>query len=132
MSGRSFELEVLNERLAVSRLDVGAPIPHWATEGRFFVVSRTYEELSIVCDQDVVPADVRAERDWSCIQVRGPLAFAEVGILAALANILATANISIFAISTFDTDYLLVQRRDQERATASLRDAGHEVVVRPT
>ena len=95
-------------------------------------MSRTYEELSIVCDQDVVPADVRAERDWSCIQVRGPLAFTEVGILAALANILATSNISIFAISTFDTDYLLVQRCDQERATTSLRDAGHEVVFRPT
>jgi len=129
MSVQSLNLKVLAERLAVCRLAPDAPVPGWATTRQFFTVSRTHEELSVVCEQDLVPQDVKAERDWACFQVCGPLDFALVGILAALANTLAAAKISIFAVSTYDTDYLLVQHRDLEAAVNALRDTGHRVSV---
>ena len=90
-------------------------------------VSRTSEELSITVIQSDVPPEVRCERDYRALRVKGPLPLNLIGILAAIADPLAAAGLSIFAISTFDTDYVLVKSRDLERAVAALEHAGHHV-----
>ncbi len=113
--------------IAVCRLEPGSPIPGWATKGNFFSITRTYDELSVVCAQSVVPSDTKVEKDWRCLKVKGPLDFGLTGILASLADPLAKAGISLFAISTFDTDYLLVKHADFDRATQVLVKAGHHI-----
>lgn len=113
-------LSILPYRLAVCRLEKDAPIPLWAIEDTFFSITRTMDELSIVCSEANVPGDVRSEKEWSALKVNGPLDFALTGILASLAGPLASAGISIFAISTFDTDYILVKSRDLAETVAVL------------
>ena len=124
---RSYELVVLKGDFAVSRLRADAPVPSWADRGSFSSVSRTAAELSIVCGQEHVPEGVRAEKGLSCLEVVGPFAFSEVGVLASLSTALAAAGISLFAISTFDTDYLLVRQLELPDAIDALREGGHTV-----
>jgi hypothetical protein len=117
------KLRVLPEVLAVCRLAPDAALPDWIdTSAGFLTISRTPDELSLVCDRERVPEGVRAERGWRAFKVEGPLDFALTGILAALAGPLADAGISIFAISTFDTDYLLVRESTLGQAIAVLRE----------
>ena len=118
-------LTLLPEKLAVCRLERAATLPAWATQSSFFSITCTTDELSIVCPQAVVPDGVVCEREWSALKVAGPLDFALVGILASLAQPLAAAGISIFAISTYDTDYLLVKADKLTQAVAVLRAEGH-------
>ncbi len=122
-------LAVFPGRLAVCRLGPDEPIPAWAVDegGPVLSITRTAEELSIVCAEERVPADVRAQRGFRCLAVRGPLAFDALGVLAALAAPLAAAGVSILAISTYDTDLLLVRDADLDRAAAALTGAGHRV-----
>ena len=110
-------LEILPDTFAICRLDAAAPIPAWA-RGDFISITRTRDELSIVCAQINVPRDVKCERAWRALRGIGVLDFALTGILASLATPLADAGISIFAISTFDTDYLLVKQNDFDHAIA--------------
>ena len=121
----SLTLIVLSDVFAICRLDASASIPDWADN--FFSITRTRDELSIVCPPRNVPAGIQCERDWRGLKVAGPLDFALTGILAALAMPLAQAGISIFAISTFDTDYVLVKDTQLERAVAVLSQAGCQV-----
>lgn len=130
MSERRWSLSVLPETLAVARLEPRARVPDWAgsPSGRFSSVTRTASELSIVCEASRVPGEVRAERDWRALVVAGPLDFSEVGVLAALTATLAAAEVSVFAISTFDTDYLLVRDASLTTAIEALGTVGHTVV----
>lgn len=125
---------VLEERLAVWRLAPDAPIPAGALEGGFFCVVRTSDELSIVCTEDVcgedqIPNSASAERGWMALKLEGPFPFSMAGVLASFLQPLADAQIPIFAISTFDTDYVLVKRENLEQAVAALGGAGHEKVA---
>ncbi|HET7424614.1 MAG TPA: ACT domain-containing protein [Gemmatimonadales bacterium] len=121
-------LELLPDTLAICRLEADAPVPGWVNDsGGFVTVSRTTEELSITALQRAVPPEVRCERDYQAFRVRGPLPLDLIGILAAIANPLADAGLGIFAISTFDTDYVLVKSRDLAVAVAALEAAGHQV-----
>lgn len=113
-------LSVLHDRLAVCRLDKNDAIPYWATEGTFFSISRTDDELSIVCSENSVPGNIKSEKNWRALKVIGPLDFSLTGILASLANALAEAKISILAVSTFDTDYILVKSRNLEKTVKVL------------
>lgn len=119
------ELYILEDRLAVARLAPRDPVPAWP-RGRFTSITCTPEELSIVCDDDAVPPGVRAERGWRLLQVRGPIPFEATGVAAALVSPLAAAGISVFVVSTFDTDYLLVKGERIAEALVVLRAAGHE------
>ena len=112
---------------AVCKLAVESPIPSWATTGSFFSVTRTADELSIVCSQDVVPEGIVCERGWRCLRVAGSMPFTCVGVLASLTTAVAKAGVGVFAFSTFDTDYLLVKADDLQKAIAALREAGHDV-----
>lgn len=121
-------LELLPDTLAICRLEPGAPVPSWATgSSRFLTVSRTAEELSITTVQRVVPDGLACERDYRALRVRGPLPLDLIGILAAIADPLAAAGLSIFAISTYDTDYVLVKAGDLAAALRALRRAGHQI-----
>ena len=110
------------------RLDPSAGVPPWAWTGPFAAVTRTPDELSIVCAEDAVPEGVRHESGWGALKIAGPFPFETVGVLASLAGPLALSGISIFAVSTFDTDWLLVKAADLDRAVAVLVAAGHEEV----
>ena len=125
----SLRLTVLPSRLAVCRLAANALLPIWAAGGALVSITRTADELSIVCLEAQVPGDVTVERGWCCLKVEGPLDFALTGILADLAGALASAGISIFAVSTFDTDYLLVKEETLDRAVEALKVAGHRCEI---
>lgn len=121
-------LELLPDTLAICRLEPSAAVPTWAESGSpFLTLSRTADELSIITVGSAVPADVPCERDYRAFRVRGPLPLDLIGILAAIADPLADVGLSIFAISTFDTDYVLVKDRDLEAAIDALERAGHQV-----
>lgn len=127
------QLMLLPGQLAICRLPAGASVPEWArVAGMLLSITRTADELSVVCDEASVPAEMLAERGWRALQVAGPLDFALTGVLAALAAPLAQAGVSIFALSTYDTDYVLVREADVERAVAALAQAGHDVVTKTT
>jgi hypothetical protein len=122
-------LDLLPGSYAVSRVDANAPLPPWACTAGFSSVTRTAHELSIVCAAEDVPADVQAQRGYRGLAVRGILDFSLVGVVAHLAGALAAASISIFVVSTYDTDYLFVREADLDRAVGALRGAGHTVVT---
>ncbi len=128
MAFQQLTLIVLDGNFAVCRLEPGAPIPPWATAGDLFSITRTADELSVVCHQDAVPEGIPCERGWRCIRVAGTIPFSVVGVLASLTAPLAEAGISVFAISTFDTDYLLVKAEDIETAIDILRRRGHTIL----
>jgi hypothetical protein len=121
------ELTLLPDHLAICRLNPDTPLPSWAQEGTFSSITRTVHELSVVCAEHLIPGDVQCEHDWRCLGVAGPLDFALTGILAGLAAPLADAGISIFAISTFDTDYLLVKQQHLQQAVEVLVHSGYIV-----
>ena len=125
MSGLT--LHLVPGRLAVCRLAPDAPVPEQPADAGFWSVTRTNEELSIVLPEEDVPAECRAETGWRCLKVQGPLDFGLTGILASLAAPLAEAGVSIFAVSTYDTDYVLVKESDLEQARQALSASGHHV-----
>ena len=118
-------MSTLAGQLAVFRLPGDAAVPEWAMQGAFSSITRTPHELSIVTSIAAVPADAqRTSGPWTAFMVHGPLDFALTGILSRIATALARAEISIFAISTFDTDYVLVPSADAEKARSALTASG--------
>ena len=126
-NGPRVTLDPVPGSYAICRLASGDSLPPWVMHGAFFSVTRTPAELSVVCDVASVPAGVKAEGPWSALVVRGPLDLNITGVLAGLATPLAAAGISIFAVSTYDTDYVLVRNHDMDRAVRVLRAAGHSI-----
>lgn len=120
MKNSKLSLSIMPNKLAICCLEKDAQIPSWATDGIFFSISKTADELSIVCSENKVPDGIKSEKNWRAFKVMGPLDFSLTGILASLANPLAEAKISIFAVSTFDTDYILVKDDSLERAVKVL------------
>jgi len=132
-TGRPLALSVLPGSYAVCRLPAGDEPPGWATIRQagtesFLSITRTSDELSIVCRQELVPGGSRSEPGWRCLKVQGPFAFTEVGIVASIASALAREGISLFVVSTYDTDYLLVKAGTLDSAVMALSREGHEVV----
>lgn len=127
--GPTVTLTLLPGGYAVCRLPADAVVPLPGTAGGVYSVTRTRDELSVVCAEDVAPDGATVEPGWVALVVEGPLDFGLTGILASVAAPLAGAGVSIFAISTYDTDYVLIRRGDQASALAALRTAGHTVRV---
>jgi uncharacterized protein len=128
MTDLRLELLLQSDRLAVCKLAREASIPAWATQGVFWSITRTPDEFSVVCPEASVPKDVRAESGWRGLRVAGMMHFSVVGALANLCTSLAEAGVSVFAISTFDTDYLLIKEHDLGRAVEALEKQGHSVL----
>jgi hypothetical protein len=123
------ELRVLDELLAIARCPAGVAVPPWVRGRDLLAVVRTQRELSIICADDAVPVALsEVERGFRAIAVTGTLDFALTGIVAALAQPLAVAGISIFGVSTYDTDHILVRASDLEAAKDALAAAGHTFV----
>ncbi len=125
---KSLRLSLLDGHMSVCRLEPASEIPDWALTGGFFSVTRTPDELSVVCLESSVPEDVACEKGWRVLKLAGPFEFSEVGVLASLTTPLAEAGVGIFAISTFDTDYVLVKEERLDLAVAALRERSHEVL----
>lgn len=125
--GSSLVLSVLEERLAVCRLDRGAEVPAWAVTAAFYSVTRTPDELSIVCPERHVPSETKCERGWRALKLEGPFDLALTGILVSVAAPLAEAGVGVFAIATYDTDYVLVRESQLELAGSVLSERGHVV-----
>lgn len=111
--------------LALVRLPANVELPDWAWAGEFCSITRSDEELSVVCESRLVPKGLWCEAGWQAIKVQGPLYFDEVGILAELTDVLARRSVSVFVISTYDTDYILVKAARIQQAIDVLTDAGH-------
>lgn len=121
-------LKLLPDGYGVARLAPSAPIPGWADGPGFVSISRSADELSVVCRQERIPAAEFASRDWRCFMLQGPFAFDETGIVAAVIGPLAEQQIGVFVVSTYDGDHLLVKHADLERTAAALRAAGHRII----
>lgn len=124
----SLTLTVLPEALAVCRLPAGASLPDWIDTNGFVAVTWTADETSVVCDARSVPEGIAADGPWCAFMVAGPLDLDLTGILLAVARPLAEAGVGIFAVSTYDTDYVLVRAASVEVAKKALSAFGHRVV----
>lgn len=120
------ELRVLPERLSVCRLPADAPWPVPTGPG-LFSATRTANEVSVVCGEDSAPQGARIEPDWRAMEVAGPMEFSVIGVVSGLTAPLADVDVSVFVLSTYDTDYILVHAGALERAVEALRAAGHVV-----
>jgi hypothetical protein len=118
-------IAVLEGLYAICRLDPGSEYPDWAVDSEFLSITRSDAELSLVCRQENVVSPVRSSRDWRVLMVEGPLDLQMKGVLSGLLGPLSRESISVFVVSTFDTDYLLVQDRDLNRTAAVLQEEGH-------
>ena len=123
----TLDLMVLPGVLAVCRLPAGSPVPEWVSGDVLVSITQTTDEVSVVCDASAVPEGVAAEYGWRAIRVVGPLDFSLTGVLASLAAPLASAGVPIFALSTFDTDYVLVKESALAEALAALASTGHRI-----
>jgi uncharacterized protein len=122
---RAFTL--LTATFAVCRLERSAPVPGWVPREPFVSITRTADELSVVCDESAVPGGVGAARGWRCLKLEGPFDFSVTGLVASFASALADDGISLMLVCTYDTDYLLVRSPDLDRAIASLERSGYSI-----
>lgn len=129
MEDYKFTFELFPALMAISRLHPKAPFPSWAKDSEFTVMTRTPDEVSIICAEIVVPKGIIAERGYKLLRIKGPLDFSLIGVLSSVLTILADAKISVLAFSTYDTDYIMVKENDLERALAALYKQGHTVNI---
>jgi hypothetical protein len=126
---KTLNLELLGGNYAIHRLPPNSSIPGWAlTATGFSSITRTSDELSIVCEiPNTDLENIQQDPGWACLKLIGPFAFDLTGILSSVLNPLRDAEIGIFAISTFDTDYLLVKLENLEPCILALKNAGHTI-----
>lgn len=121
-------LRLLNETFCIHSFPPETHVPPSVYSAPIYFISKTYDELSIVCPQRIHLSGSEFEQDWTCLEVLGPLGFSLTGILANISGVLATAKISIFAVSTFDTDYILVKQDSMDMAISALNDNGYQIL----
>ena len=124
----SLKLELMKGQYGICRLDTKDTIPTWCQKGEFYSITKTADELSIVCLEDYIPNEIQAEKEWRIFKILGPLDFSLVGILSKISTLLAESKMSIFALSTYDTDYILVKQSTTLEAINQLRQAGYHVI----
>jgi len=127
MKLKKLSLKILPHRMAVCRFEATAALPDWFDEIGFYSITRTQEELTLVCREALVAPGTTCESGWRCFGVEGTLDFSEIGIIFTLSQPLAKSGIAVFVISTFDTDYFLVKEKDMVKAIDVLTAAGHEI-----
>lgn len=122
------KLQILGGEYGVARLDSSDMMPAWADGSGFVSISRSDDELSVVCLQSRIPQDVEMDGGWSCLKFQGPFAFNETGVVLSVIEPLSTNGIGIFVVSTFDGDHLLVKSSDLAKARDLLVNAGHSLI----
>jgi hypothetical protein len=123
---RKLTLHMLGETFTINKLPQFAEIPSILSQGDMCFISRTDEELSIICPDYMAPNNVQQELGWRCIRVEGEMKLQEIGVLASLAQPLADAGIPMFVVSTFNTDYIFVMEENLVNAVQALQQAGHD------
>lgn len=124
---RVLNLILLEGEFAICQLDAASDLPGWIFKSDLYAITRTPDELSIICHHDQLPESLSCEPGWRLLKVKGPFTFDEIGILSALLAPLAKAGISILAISTFNTDYLFIKMENLDQAVHILQEAGHKI-----
>lgn len=119
----------LSSLYAVVRLAAHAPLPGWAMQGEFISITRTTDELSIVCPAANIPEELDTGPRWNCLKLEGPFPFSQTGVLLSFIEPLSNNEVPIFAISTYDTDYILIPQEYLEPALTLLREADHELIT---
>jgi hypothetical protein len=127
MDLKKLSLNILPERMAVCRFEPSALLPEGLDGSEFYSVTRTKEELTVVCREDSLVPGTVCENGWRCIRVQGVLDFSEIGIMFSITRPLAEAGISVFVISTYDTDYFLVKEKQLPEAIDALTASGHQI-----
>ncbi|MGI6585515.1 MAG: ACT domain-containing protein [Gracilibacteraceae bacterium] len=128
MAERALTMELMKGLYGVCRLNSDEVLPEWALQGSFYSITKTSDELSVVCPQDNIPKNIICEKDWRILRIIGPLDFSLIGILSSISTILAKKGISIFAVSTYDTDYILVRDKDTGSAIEALSAEKYEII----
>jgi len=128
MSMTRLRFTTLKEEFSLHRLPLSDPVPESVFKAAFYSLTRTEEEVSIVCPDSLKIDSIKRESGWSCIKIIGPLDLSQTGVLASVSTCLAQAGISIFAISTFDTDYILVKKHTLKSAVKKMIDSGCTLV----
>jgi hypothetical protein len=124
-SQKKFKLKLLDDDFGIVKMDPDRPVPAWAMECPFYSVTRTESELTIVCPEKGIPAHIEYDGSWKCIQVEGVFDFEAIGVIASLSGALSQSGISIFVISSYITDYILIKHKNAERAIRVLKDLGN-------
>lgn len=127
MTNKKLHLKLLKDTYGVCRLQKNDSIPSWAFEGEFYSITKTDDELSIVCLQNNIPENIKCETDWKILKIQGPLDFSLIGILSKISTLMAENEISIFAVSTYDTDYILIKEEKIDIAINILENDIYEV-----
>ena len=127
MKEQKLTLKLLKDTYGVCRLEKGSSIPSWAFDGEFYSITKTDDELSIVCLQKNIPDNIKCEHNWRILKIQGPLDFSLIGILSKISSIMAENKISIFAVSTYDTDYILVKEEKIDLAISILENDIYQV-----
>ncbi len=128
MSEKKLAIKLLNGVFGVCKLNNEEKFPEWAVNRHFYAVTKTAEELSVVCLQEDIPDNEQCERDWRLLKVMGILDFSLIGIIYSISEVLAEHKISIFVISTYDTDYILVKDKDVDKALNALSEK-YEIIT---
>jgi hypothetical protein len=126
---RPLKFRQLPSLYAIVRQFPNAPVPAWATKDNFTSITRTAEELSIVCPAENIPAELVPALRWTCLKLEGPFPFTQTGVLLSFVQPLSNNGIPIFAMSTYDTDYVLIPQEHADRALGLLNEAGHELIT---
>lgn len=125
MNNIQLKMKLLEGIFGVCRLSSEDNIPHWCLQSEIYSITKTKDELSILCDLKFIPQGIKCEKPWKALKIEGPLDFALIGILSTISTLLAKNSISIFAISTYDTDYILVKEKDMDNAIKVLSNEGY-------
>jgi hypothetical protein len=121
-------LDLLEGDFVICRLSPSPSLPSWAFAGPFISITKTNDELSIITiDDHRLPKDIQCERNWKCLKFKGPFPFDMTGVLSSVLNPLAKADVGILAISTFDTDYVLIKDKNLQTAIDVLKQNGHTI-----
>ena len=125
---QNLKFRLIAGHYAILRLAPDAPAPEWALKGEFVSITRTPDELSIVCPVESIPRDINFEVRWICLKLEGPFAFSQTGVLLSFIEPLSNNGVPIFAVATYDTDYVLIPQDHTQQALDLLSDAGHELL----
>ena len=125
---QNLKFRLLAGHYAILRLAPDVPAPEWALKGEFVSITRTHDELSIVCPVESIPLDINFDVRWICLKLEGPFAFSQTGVLLSFIEPLSNNGLPIFAVATYDTDYVLIPQDHTQQALDLLSDAGHELL----
>lgn len=129
MANKKLNMKLLDGKYGVCRLSTDEAVPSWAFKGEFFSITKTEDELSIVCLEENISEKIKSEKGWRVLKVEGPLDFSLVGILSKISGLMAKNDISIFAISTYDTDYILIKDENIKKAIEVLNEDYYNVMI---